>query len=134
MVKLSNAQKEFLKSQPVARLVTISKGMPHVVPICYAFDGKSFYIGTDSGAKKVRNIKENENVAIAVDEYFEDWSKLAGVSVQGRAEILEKGSEFENAKELLYKKYPQYKDMPIEEGETAIIKINPVKVKSWGIE
>lgn len=100
MAKLSKAQKEFLKSQPVARLVTISKGMPHMVPICYAFNGESFYIGTDYGARKVRNAAENENVAIAIDEYFEDLSRLMGISIQGKAEILERGCEFEKAREL----------------------------------
>ena len=52
----------------MAHLATSSKdGTPHVVPICFAFDGKKFYVSIDDKPKqvepknlrRVRNISEN---------------------------------------------------------------------------
>jgi len=148
----------------VARLATHGdQGRIHLVPVCYAYDGKDIFVGTslDSkkvknvrrnssvafvvdfyvedwsslDSKKVKNVRRNSSVAFVVDFYVEDWSKLKGVMIQGRAEVIERGKEFEEAKKLLYEKYPQYEaTAPIEEGESAIIKIKPEKVVSWDYE
>ena len=44
----SETEAEFLKSQRVARIATIDPddGYPHVVPICFVFDGSSFSISS----------------------------------------------------------------------------------------
>jgi len=120
----------------VARLATHGdQGRIHLVPVCYAYDGKDIFIGTSLDSKKVKNVRRNSSVAFVVDFYVEDWSKLKGVMIQGRAEVIERGKEFEEAKKLLYEKYPQYEaTAPIEEGESAIIKIKPEKVVSWDYE
>jgi PPOX class probable F420-dependent enzyme len=120
----------------VARLATHGdQGRIHLVPVCYAYDGKDIFIGTSLDSKKVKNVRRNNSVAFVVDFYVEDWSKLKGVMIQGRAEVIEKGKEFEEAKKLLYEKYPQYEaTAPIEEGESAIIKIKPERVVSWDYE
>jgi PPOX class probable F420-dependent enzyme len=128
--------RKLLREGRVARLATHSEqGRIHLVPVCYAYDGKHIFIGTDLDSKKVRNVKKNGNVAFVVDHYVEDWSKLKGVMIQGRAEVIESGKEFEEAKKLLYEKYPQYEaTVPIKEGESAILKITPEKVVSWDYE
>jgi len=120
----------------VARLATHGdQGRIHLVPVCYAYDGKDIFIGTSLDSKKVKNVRRNSSVAFVVDFYVEDWSKLKGVMIQGRAEVIERGKEFEEAKKLLYEKYHQYEaTAPIEEGESAIIKIKPEKVVSWDYE
>lgn len=120
----------------MARLATHGdQGRIHLVPVCYAYDGKDIFVGTSLDSKKVKNVRRNSSVAFVVDFYVEDWSKLKGVMIQGRAEVIERGKEFEEAKKLLYEKYPQYEaTAPIEEGESAIIKIKPEKVVSWDYE
>jgi PPOX class probable F420-dependent enzyme len=127
---------KLLREERVARLATHGdQGRIHLVPVCYAYDGKDIFIGTSLDSKKVKNVRRNSSVAFVVDFYVEDWSKLKGVMIQGRAEVIERGKEFEEAKKLLYEKYPQYEaTAPIEEGESAIIKIKPEKVVSWDYE
>jgi PPOX class probable F420-dependent enzyme len=127
---------KLLREERVARLATHGdQGRIHLVPVCYAYDGKDIFIGTSLDSKKVKNVRRNNSVAFVVDFYVEDWSKLKGVMIQGRAEVIEKGKEFEEAKKLLYEKYPQYEaTAPIEEGESAIIKIKPERVVSWDYE
>jgi PPOX class probable F420-dependent enzyme len=127
---------KLLREERVARLATHGdQGRIHLVPVCYAYDGKDIFIGTSLDSKKVKNVRRNSSVAFVVDFYVEDWSKLKGVMIQGRAEVIERGKEFEEAKKLLYEKYPQYEaTAPIEEGESAIIKIKLERVVSWDYE
>ena len=137
---LENPQIEsFVTSHRVARLATADgSGAPHVIPICYAFDGSTLYSALDlkpkrvagQRLKRVRNIIENPRVAVVIDDYSEDWSRLAYVLIRGDAEILENGEERDRAESMLRSKYPQYKEM-LPEG-CDILKITPAKVISWG--
>ncbi|MEM4200801.1 MAG: pyridoxamine 5'-phosphate oxidase family protein [Nitrososphaerales archaeon] len=129
-------EESLLREERVARLATFSKnGKIHLIPVCYAYDGKHIYVGTSLDSQKVKNLKRNSSVSLIVDRYYEDWSKLKGVMIQGSAEVIEEGEEFESAKKMLYQKYPQYEEqVPIREGESAIIKITVEKILSWDYE
>jgi len=124
----------------VARLATLDEtGHPHLVPVCYATDGHAYYSAIDGkpkrtppeGLKRVRNIRANPAVALLIDHYEEDWRRLRYVMVQGRAELLGSGPEWETARELLVAKYPQYTAMPLGEAGL-VIKITPEHVITWG--
>ena len=141
MARVSRSVAEFLSEARVARLATADQsGRPHVVPICYAFDGHNFFTALDRKPKKVamnrlkrvRNILQNENISLVVDHYVEDWSKLRYVIVSGKARLLLTGREHRKAISLLNKKYPQYRKMHLTDLKAPIIKIQPHKVVSWG--
>lgn len=88
-MSLSKLESEFLVSQKVARITTVTgRGIVHVVPVCYTFDGQDIYFATDLESKKIRNIALNKKVSIIIDEYSEDWSRLKGILIYGEAEIL----------------------------------------------
>ena len=132
---------EFVMSHRVARLATADGGgAPYAVPICYAFDGARIYTAIDlkpkrvggRQLKRVRNILENPQVAVVIDDYSEDWSALAYVMIRGRAEILEEGDERQRAEYLLREKYPQYAEM-LEPG-CAVIGISVERIVSWSAE
>lgn len=119
-------------------MATSSKlGKPHVVPICYVYDGSSIYSSVDEKPKRanpnrlrrVLNIIENPHVSMIADQYAEDWSKLRYVLVQGSARIVQEGDEHKRAVSLLREKYPQYQAMALE--ERPVIKIDPVKITAW---
>ncbi len=123
----------------VARLATAdSRGAPHVIPVCYAFDGAHVYSALDlkpkrvSGRllKRVRNIMQNPSVSLVVDDYSEDWSELAYVLIRGRAELVEDDGEQQRAESMLRDKYPQYAEL-LEHGCT-VIKVTPESVVAWG--
>ena len=123
----------------MARLATAdAKGTPHVIPICYAFDGRHIYSAIDLKPKRVaalqlkrvRNIATNPRVALVIDDYSEDWSALAYVLVQGEAQMLESGEERARAESMLREKYPQYAEL-LAEG-CAVLKITPERITSWG--
>jgi PPOX class probable F420-dependent enzyme len=123
----------------VARLATVDDaGYPHVVPVCYATDGRAYYSPIDAKPKRtppdrlkrVRNIRTNPRVALLIDHYEEDWTRLRFVMVQGRAELLDGGTEWKAARTLLEAKYPQYRALPLPP-EGPVIKIVPDHVVRW---
>ena len=132
---------EFLRKSRLAHLATsTSEGVPHVVPVCYAYDGEFFYSCIDEKPKRttpdklrrVLNISDNPNISLVVDLYSEDWRKLHYVIVNGTAKIMHKGGEHSRAVSLLRRKYPQYLSMRIE--ERPIIKIKPIRITTWSAE
>ncbi len=129
----------FVRDHRVARLATADgEGRPAVIPICYAFDGEHFYSPVDEKPKRVaprrlkrvRNIETNPHVALVIDDYADDWSKLVYVFVTGTAAVIEPGAgEHARAVALLRDKYPQYRAMAID--ERIIIKVTPARVNVW---
>ena len=139
MVKLSVVQANMLAAARTGHLATAdAAGVPHVIPVCYAFDGRSIYSVLDRKPKladltrlrRVRNIQANPAVALIVDHYEEDWSQLRYILLTGQAELLLDGEERAGAVRLLRQKYPQYRDMDID--LNPVIKITPAKAVAWG--
>ena len=130
---------KFVRTHRVGRLATVdTRAAPHAVPVCYAFDGERIYTAIDLKPKRVegrrlqrvRNIRANPSVALVIDDYSEDWSDLAYVTIRGKAEIIESGEERQRAEELLRQKYQQYASL-LEPG-CAIIMLTPSRVINWG--
>lgn len=140
MRELTEQERAFLQSQRVARLATVDEqGQPFVVPICYAFDGRVIYSALDekpkqvapTQLKRVRNMLAHPRVGLVVDEYDEDWSRLAYVQIRGQAALVQPGTEEHAAAiGLLRAKYPQYWAMAIE--RQPVVRIVPENVSSWG--
>ena len=132
-MKLTKKETDFVKSQGVARLATVSaEGIPHNVPVCPLFDRGKVYVATESGAKKVRNIDSNRQTAIVFDEYRNSWKDLRGVMLQCTARVVDEG-QFKKIRQKLYKKYPKYKSQAaLEPGESLIVELNPENKFSWG--
>ena len=135
---MTSREKLFVRSARIAHLATADdKGRPHVIPICFAFDGNEIYSPIDEKPKKtsplllkrVRNIRANPDVAVVIDRYDENWKKLAYVLITGRAKLLPRGARHKRALRLLRKKYPQYRKMRLE--ERPMIQITPLQWKSW---
>ena len=136
---IDESMEKFIREQRVARLATADRdGQPTVIPICYVFDGDNIYTPIDEkpksvaagSLKRVRNIESNPRVALVIDEYSEDWSKLVYVLITGVAEIISPDVvEHGRAVGLLREKYRQYRSMAID--ERPMIKITPTRIKRW---
>jgi PPOX class probable F420-dependent enzyme len=138
-VLLTKKQLAFIRSARVAHLATAGANrQPHVIPICFVFDGKYFYSPIDEKPKRtapqklkrVKNIRENAQVSLVIDRYDEDWRKLAYVLVTGKARVVLGGAKHRKAVNLLRKKYPQYRFMAID--QRPLIVIRPTRMTSWG--
>lgn len=85
-------EREYLASQPLARLATIAvDGQPDVVPVSYEFDGSRFWVGGPGASvlatRKFRNVMAgNEHVALVVDDMVSFEPFIArGIRIYGRA-------------------------------------------------
>ncbi len=131
MVVLKPKALKFLKSHQLCRLATASKdGKPHVVPVIYALDGEDVVIAVDYGTKKLKNLRENSNVAVVVDEYVPDHD-MRGLMIEGECEVLERGKEYLRLLKVLFDRFEYYRNNPWGEGESPILKIKPTKVVLW---
>ena len=137
---LTEAETAFIQSMRVARLATADEnGSPHLVPICYAFDGTHFYTPLDEKPKRVagtqlrrvRNIEARHEASLLIDQYDDDWSHLGYVLVHGQADLLQPDHEaHRQAITLLRERYVQYHTMALE--QYPVIVITPDHVTSWG--
>ncbi len=131
---LSERQASFANAQRIAHLATAdAAGRPHVVPICFVvLDGDFFFVidrkpKRTTNLKRLRNIERNPNVALIIDRYHEDWSRLGWLMVQGTASVLQ---SHDAAIAALREKYPQYREMTLD--DRPVVKIAPANVSSWG--
>jgi PPOX class probable F420-dependent enzyme len=130
MVKFTAKEEAFLKSSEVCRLATASNdGKPQVTPVMYVLDGTAFVIAVDYGTKKLKNVRENADVALVVDKL----RPTRAVTVEGTCKVHERGAEYLRLLELLMTKFEFYRKNPWGEGESPIFRMTPTKAVSWGL-
>jgi PPOX class probable F420-dependent enzyme len=126
----------------IARLATLdAQGRPHIVPVCFVYDGSVFYTAVDSKPKsvtpeklaRVRHITATPQVALLIDEYCEDWAQLWFIMVRGSANLIATSDHQERARAIrhLQDKYPQYAAGMLAH-DAPIIRITPERITSWG--
>jgi PPOX class probable F420-dependent enzyme len=125
----------------VARFATLdAQGRPHILPVCFFFDGSTFYTAIDRKPKRVapenlarvRQIRARAEVALLIDEYSEEWTRLWWVLVRGKAKAMPGSRASACAKVIraLKKKYPQYASGMLSD-DALIIRIIPKRVAYW---
>jgi PPOX class probable F420-dependent enzyme len=140
--KIPDAIQAKLEDTTVARLATVdARHRPHVVPVCFAYDGKVFYTAIDQKPKRVtperltrlRNILAVPQVALLIDQYDEDWTKLWYILVRGKAKLLPIRGHKERTWALrkLRARYPQYTETMLP-NDAPIIRITPDRTAFWG--
>lgn len=138
MPVLTPSQTALLSAAPVGRLATAdAAGRPHVIPVCFACDGRRIYSALDAKPKRgrladlrrVRNIRANPQASLVIDHYEADWSRLWYLLVSGTAELIDAGDEHSTALALLRAKYPQYRAMALD--DNPIIRITPQRAVGW---
>jgi PPOX class probable F420-dependent enzyme len=124
----------------VARLATVDAAhTPHAIPVCFCFDGSVFYSAIDRKPKRVpadqltrlKNIAQSPQVALLLDHYDEDWSRLWYVLVRGKAKLVSGEPERRQAIARLRTKYPQYTATMLSD-DAPILRITPERITSWG--
>jgi coenzyme F420-0:L-glutamate ligase/coenzyme F420-1:gamma-L-glutamate ligase len=137
---LNPDQLRFVQGQRVGRLATAdASGRPHVVPVCYAYDGARFYIALDEKPKRVadtqlrrvRNIVERPEASLLVDRYDDDWTRLGFVLIRAHATLLPPSDPAHTAAvALLRARYAPYEGMALE--DRPLIALAPTSVSAWG--
>jgi nitroimidazol reductase NimA-like FMN-containing flavoprotein (pyridoxamine 5'-phosphate oxidase superfamily) len=98
---------EILKSAQDLTLATLREdGYPHATTVSYANDGLNIYFGCSPASQKARNLARNNRVSLTINLPYAHWGEIRGLSLAGRAELLEK-AERDVAARLLLRKFPQ---------------------------
>lgn len=136
-MNLTDEARVFLDEHRVGHLATANReAAPHVVPVCFARLGDLLYFVADEkpkrhGAKHLKrlaNIEQNSRVALVVDDYREDWTKLAFLLLHLDAAILEDTPEYAAALAALRRKYPRYRTMRLLPDNNPIVRM---VVRRW---
>jgi pyridoxamine 5'-phosphate oxidase family protein len=108
----------YLRSQPLARLATVSTDeQPDVAPVGFEWDGSYFYVGgrAPEQTRKFRNVRAGQTkVALVVDDLVspDPWSPRF-LRVYGTAELVQRPGRF---------------------GSGAYMRITPEISWSWNLE
>ncbi|PUB26838.1 pyridoxamine 5'-phosphate oxidase family protein [Promicromonospora sp. AC04] len=121
-VTLTDFERAYLKSQPLARLATVDpNGAPQNNPVGVYLDEETGDIiigGHAMGAsRKFRNVQANDQVALVVDDLAarDPWT-VRGLEIRGTAVALEDV------------------DPPVSYMSREVIRITPAWVASWGVD
>jgi PPOX class probable F420-dependent enzyme len=103
---------------------------PRVLPVTFALADGALWTAVDWKPKRaaeparVRFLRRNPRTALTVDEYDDDWSRLAWVQVLGHVEVLEEGPGLD----ALVSKYAQYAERP---PGGPFLRLKPVRLLCW---
>src|ERR1700728_1215643 len=121
-VTLTEAERAYLQSQPLARLATVDGGgAPQNTPVGVFLDEETGDIiigGHAMGAsRKFRNVQRNGQVALVIDDLVarDPWT-VRGLEIRGAAVALEDV------------------DPPVPFMSREVIRITPTWVTSWGVD
>jgi PPOX class probable F420-dependent enzyme len=147
VVELTEDQRDLLRRSRRAVLGTTSpSGRPRLVPVAFAVMGASpdliVYSALDEKPKtvvdprdlaRVRDITARPQVSLLVDEWHEDWTRLAWLRLDGEARLLEPdpavAGEHATAVAALRERYPQYAAQRLE--ERPILRVVIDRVSGW---
>lgn len=110
--------KEVIEGHNLVSVATVdSAGNPYVRSVDYAAaeSGSTLYFMTRKDSRKARQIKDNGNVAIAIDHDCPGWEelqKLKYIKGSATATVIEDPQEMQKAAGLLGEKFPFLKDLP----------------------
>ena len=122
---------ELVDSAAVARFATTDGRQPHLVPVVLVSVGSHIYLPIDGKRKKpgqlrrVRNLDRHPEVALLIDHYEDDWSRLWWVRIDAIASMVPLPTA---ARNKFTQKYPGYSHTEI---GVESIKLEVVNVQKW---
>jgi PPOX class probable F420-dependent enzyme len=128
-----------LAGWPVADLATLGpRGAPHLVPIVFARSGDGLWSPIDGKPKsgrelaRVRHVRRDPRVALLLQHYDADWTRLWWLRVEGEAALRDAGDEeAEAAVAALRAKYPEYARVPVLAPGGLLLRIRVDATRSW---
>ncbi len=91
MASLNTHVEQSLSNDPIVWFITVRpNGRPHVVPVWFFWDGETFLIFSQPNKQKLRNLRQNPNVMLALDGTGNLGDDV--VVVEGTAELLNETS------------------------------------------
>lgn len=131
---LPPAIKRYVDAATVCRIATVRpSGEPQVIPVCPVFDGDAtVYVDLDPRSATAAGLRVEPRIAVLIDEYHDDWSKLRKVLLRCRAEVVA-GAERDAAWERIRAKFPQHATLGWEPRLTVALRVYDWLQEGFGI-
>jgi nitroimidazol reductase NimA-like FMN-containing flavoprotein (pyridoxamine 5'-phosphate oxidase superfamily) len=131
MEPLPAAVKDFIAAARVCRIATVrADGEPHVIPVCPVFHGETVFIDIGRKYGTAEGVHASGKVALLIDQYDDDWSRLKAVLLKCTAEPVEAEAQ-EAAWTMIREKFPQYSSVGWNPRLTLALRI--YDWRQWGI-
>ena len=121
--------KEVVEGRNLVHIATIDyNGAPCVRGVDYAVGDREniLYFVTRKDSRKVQQVTNNGNVAVAIDQDCPEWDdlqKLKYIKGTGTAKLIEDPEEMQKAFGLLMQKFPFFENLPGEPSDFVGIKV-----------
>jgi hypothetical protein len=123
---------------PVARVATVGAGgAPHVAVRWFVWPPDAIYVSTRLGGTTWRNAEADPRVGVVIDR-GRDWVELAGVHLEGAAELLP--AEHPDMRSPMSAWHEKYRALLAGEGferfaadvpSLGFLRVDPIAVRSW---
>lgn len=121
---------ERLRQEEFAYLTTVRPdGRPHTVPVCFVWDGGAILIFSQPDTVKVRNVRQNPHVSLALDNFGHDNTPVV---VEGTAALVDEPGFMMPANLAKYTALAERIGMTFEQLAqvyTQAIRITPTKIR-----
>ncbi len=123
-----------LRAAPVIWLSSVRPdGRPHLVPIWFSWDGEAIVVASKPDAQKVRNIRSDSRVMLALGEPEEDFD--VGM-IEGTAQLPDLPARLALPRDHLAKYHAQMTTVGLREEEflatyCQVIRITPTRFLPW---
>ncbi|WP_280493086.1 pyridoxamine 5'-phosphate oxidase family protein [Nocardia asiatica] len=128
---------EFLRRSRIATLATIGpKGTPHLTAMWYALIDGEIWFETKAKSQKAVNLRRDPRVTCMV-EAGQTYDQLRGVSIEGRAEIIEDAEKLFAVGVSVWERYNgPYSEQarPMVEAmlhKRVAVRVVPERLRSW---
>jgi len=126
----ANFKEQIIELLDQHRIMTIATnrpdGWPQATVVGYTNDALVLYSFIARGGQKCANIQHDPRVSIAIANDYKQPLAIKGLSLAGRALVVDDIGEMEHAGDLLRRRYPEYRIMPPPNpAEVALIRVTP---------
>ena len=111
-------KKKILSLLDEHRIMTIATlrpdGWPQATTVGYANEGLTLYFLCGPDSQKAANLAQDDRVSLTIDHDAPDIMAITGLSMAAHAQVVEDSIEVEKILQLLYSRYPEQSELPIQ--------------------
>jgi nitroimidazol reductase NimA-like FMN-containing flavoprotein (pyridoxamine 5'-phosphate oxidase superfamily) len=118
---------KLLNEHRIMTLATLrADGWPQATTVGYVNDGLVLYLFADRDGQKVRNVLHDDRVSVAIAKDYRRPLDIKGLSLAGRAIVVDDPGEVEHAHALMLVRHPEQRVLPRPKPEeVALVRVMP---------
>jgi len=120
---------KYMNEHGLMTLATVNEdGQPMAHSVEYVSEGNTIYFASHPQLRKMQNIEKNSKVAYTIDEDYQDWTKIQGIQMLGKASFIKEDKEIQRVMGIYAQKFTQVAHMPAEFAQALrLVKVEPVQ-------